>query len=184
MKKKQVVLILFAILAVFQLAQPLYIAWRWEDILQNGVSYRWRTAPVDPYDAVRGRYIDLRFTENRGPVICGESINPGQTVYALIGTDTDGFACITGITTQKPACGDYLETRAGYMVGGDMNVLLPFKRFYMREDLAPQAEKAYQRSAGKDGSVNVKIKNGMGVIEQLYIGDQAIDEYLRNESNK
>ena len=183
MKKKTVILMLFAILAVFQLAQPLYMAWRWEDILETGVSYRWRTAPVDPYDALRGRYIDLRFAENRGPVIQGESIKPGQTVYALLGTDTDGFAYITGITAQKPALGDYVETRAGYMLGENINVILPFKRFYMREDLASQAEQVYWRTAGREGSVSVRIKNGMGVIEQLYIGDKTIDEYLRSESN-
>ncbi len=185
MKKNKVVLILFAILAIFQLAQPLYMAWRWEDILQTGVSYRWKTAPVDPYDALRGRYIDLWFKENKGPIINGENIKPGQTVYALLGTDTDGFAYIAGISAKKPAGGDYVEARAGYGMdkGDNMNIILPFKRFYMREDLAPQAERAYQRSAGKDGAVSVRIKNGMGVIEQLYIGDKTIEEYLRSEGN-
>lgn len=184
MNKNKVVLVLFAVLAVFQLAQPLYIAWRWEDILQTGASYRWKTAPVDPSDALRGRYIDLWFKEIKGPVMPGEQINPGQTAYALLGRDANGFAYITGIRAQKPDSGDYVETRAGYMREGEMlNVILPFKRFYMREDLAPLAERAYRRSAGKEGSVTVKIKNGMGVIEQLYIGDKTIDEYLRSESD-
>lgn len=185
MKKNKVVLILFAIVAIFQLAQPLYMAWRWEDILQTGVSYRWKTAPVDPYDALRGRYIDLWFKENKGPVSNGENLKPGQTVYALLGIDSNGFAYVAGITSQKPADGDYVEVKAGYYLdnNGNMNVSLPFKRFYMREDLAPQAERAYGRNAAKEGSVSVRIKNGMGVIEQLYIGDQTIEEYLRSEGS-
>lgn len=154
-------------LAVLQLAVPLYMAWRWEDILQTGAAYRWLTAPVDPYDALRGRYIDLRFKETRGPVMQGERITPGQTVYALLGTDANGYAYITGVSAHKPAGGDYIKARAGYTAGDTMNVILPFKRFYMREDLAPQVEQAFRRGAGKEGAVTVRIKDGMGVIEQL-----------------
>ncbi len=183
MTKKSVVVGLFAVLAAIQIAAPLYMAWRWEDILQTGVSYKWRTAPVDPYDALRGRYIDLQFMDARGPAAPGENFKYGQTVYASLGADAASFARITAVSAAKPAGGDYVEARAGYYTAatGLWTVLLPFKRFYMREDLAPLAEKAYQRTAGKDAVVTVRIKGGLGVIEQLYIGDKAIDEYLREQ---
>ncbi|HWR40336.1 MAG TPA: GDYXXLXY domain-containing protein [Patescibacteria group bacterium] len=180
MKNSKVVRGIFIMLALLQLSVPLYMAWRWEDILQTGTAYQWRTAPVDPNDALRGRYIDLRFKETKGPVKSSDEIHQGQTVYALLGKDGDGFAYITGIGPQPPAAGDYVEARAGYKTGGGLwSITLPFKRFYLREDLAPEAEKAYQRSADKGGKVTVKIKNGMGVIEQLYIGEQSIEDYLR-----
>lgn len=180
MKKNKVVLVLFAILALLQLAESLYMVWRWEDILTTGSPYQWKTAPVDPYDALRGRYVDLWFKETIGPIIDDAKIDHGQTVYAMLGVDANGFAYITGISASKPVSGDYVEAEAGYAMGSVMNVTLPFKRFYMREDLAPMAETAYQQSAGKDGSITVRIKNGMGVVEQLYIGDKTIVEYLRN----
>ncbi len=181
MTKRRVVVILFAVLAAVQLAAPLYMAWRWEDILQTGVAYKWRTAPVDPFDALRGRYVDLRFKDTRGPAAPGENFQYNQTVYASLGTDADGFARITAVSAAKPAAGDYVAARAGYYTAatGLWTVTVPFKRFYMREDLAPLAEKAYQRTAGKDAVVTVRVKNGLGVIEQLYIGDRTIDEYLR-----
>jgi uncharacterized membrane-anchored protein len=183
MMKQRMVVILFAVLAAVQLAAPLYMAWRWEDILQTGTVYKWRTAPVDPYDALRGRYIDLWFKDTRGPAAPGENFKNGQTVYASFATDAEGFARITAVSATKPAGGDYVEARAGYFTAatGMWTVMLPFKRFYMREDLAPLAERAYQRTAGKDAVVTVRIKGGLGVIEQLYIGDKTIDEYLRGQ---
>lgn len=184
MRNNKVVLILFAILAVIQLAVPLYMVWRWEDILQTGHSYQWLTAPVDPYDALRGRYVDLWFKEVKGPVAGGEDLHYGQTVYATIGVGANGYAYISAVSATKPENGDYVEARAGYRNGGLVNITLPFKRYYMREDLAPAAEQAYRKSAGKDGRVSVRIKNGMGVVEQLYIGDKTVDEYLRNSSEK
>jgi hypothetical protein len=129
---------------------------------------------------MRGRYVDLRVKETKGPVMNGESISYGQTVYAMLGVDANGFAYITDISAQKPESGDYIEAKANYMDKGMLNITLPFKRFYMREDLAPLAEEAYRKSAEKEGVVTVKVKNGMGVVEQLYIGDKTIDEYLRS----
>lgn len=181
MKRNQIiVMVLFTMLAVIQLAQPLYMVWRWEDILQTGHAYQWMTAPVDPYDALRGRYVDLRFKEIKGPVAYGEDLNYGQKAYAAIDADVNGYAYISSVSAGKPQSGDYVAVRVASLIrGGEVYVTLPFKRYYMREDLAPLAEKVYQRSAGKDGTVTVRIKNGLGVVEQLYIGGQTIDEYLR-----
>ena len=178
MNNRKIVWGLFGLLCLLQLAVPLYMVWRWENILQTGVAYQWRTAPVDPYDALRGRYIDLRFKDTKGPVN-GAKIEPGKTAYGLLGRDEQGFAYIVAVSSQKPVNGDYVEVRTSYMTGNLMNVTLPFKRFYMREDLAPLAEKAYQKNAGKDGKVTVRVKNGLAVIEQVYIGDQTIEDYLR-----
>lgn len=184
-RNKKVMLILFIMLAVIQIATPLYMVWRWEDTLRTGHAYQWMTAPVDPYDALRGRYVDLRFKEIKGPVAPGEELHYGQKAYAAIGTDVNGYAYISSVSAGKPQNSDFVKVRVvSFVKGGEVNVMLPFKRYYMREDLAPLAEQAYRRSAGKDGRVTVRIKNGFGVVEQLYIGVQTIDEYLRSESEK
>lgn len=54
----------------------------------------------------------------------------------------------------------------------------------MQEELAPAAETAYRQNAGTDGIVTVRVKNGNGVVEELYIGDKTIYEYLRGEQQK
>jgi uncharacterized membrane-anchored protein len=180
MKQNKIILLLFMVLAVIQLAVPLYMVWQWEDILQTGSQYQWLTAPVDPYDALRGRYMDLRLKDTKGPVLGKANLRYGQTVYAMIGIDAAGYAYISGVSATKPEIGDYVETKAGSMNGNMIYVTVPFKHYYIEEDLATLADKAYQKSAGKDGSVTVRIKNGRGVVEQLYIGTQTIHEYLQS----
>lgn len=184
MKQHKIKLILFALVAVIQLLVPLYMVWLWEDTLLTGNQYQWQTAPVDPYDALRGRYLDLRFKETQGSVAVNEHLSYGQTAYATIGVNNHGFAYINSVSATKPETGDYVEVKTLAMSGDKVHVTVPFKRYYIRENLAPLAETAYHKSGGKDGSVTVRIKNGRGVVEQLYIGNQTLDEYLRSEDEK
>ena len=183
MKEKKLLFKIFIILAIIQLAVPLYMGWRWENILQTGRQYTWVTAPVDPYDALRGRYVDLRFKEMNGPILDNAQLNYGQTAYAMIAEDQNGYAFISGISASRPEGGEgdsYIKIRVSYVQDGNVaHFVLPFKRYYMREDLAPIAEQAYRNTAGKSATVLVRVKDGYGVMEELYIGDQTIYEYLR-----
>lgn len=181
MKKVPLSRLCFIVLAVLQLAAPLYMAWRWEDILATGRRYLWVTAPVDPYDVLKGRYVDLGFREAKGPITDGAKLESGQTAYASIAAGADGHAVISGVSAKCPAGDSYVKVRVRYVKDNTAYVALPFKRYYMEETLAPAAEQAYRERAGQDGVVSVRIKGGYGVIEQLYIGDQTIYEYLRGK---
>ena len=59
-------------------------------------------------------------------------------------------------------------------------VRMAFGRFYMDEDLAPEAERAvWGGPRGRhEASVSVWIRNGFGVIEELYIDDVPIHQWL------
>lgn len=181
-KNKQLVKV-FILLAIIQLAVPLYMVWRWEDVLQNGHQYRWVTAPVDPHDALRGRYVDLRFKEMKGPILGKERFTSGQTAYAMIGEDEKGYAFISGISAVRPEeeGNSYIKIKVSYVQDGNIvHFTLPFKRYYMAEELAPIAEKAYRKNAGIEATVSVRVRDGYGVVEELYIGDKTIYEYLHN----
>lgn len=180
MKSKQLVIKIFVVIAIIQLAVPLYMVWRWEDILQNGQQYTWVTAPVDPYDAFRGRYVDLRFQEAAAPIVGNAILNYGQTAYAIIEKDQKGYAFISGVSDLRPEGNSYVKINVSYVHENIVHFELPFKRYYMQEELAPKAEDAYRQNAGTEATVSVRIKNGYGVIEQLYIGNQTIYDYLRS----
>lgn len=175
MKRK---LFFFFLLALAQLTVPLYMAYHWEDIRQTGHAYLWETQPIDPYDAFRGRYVELGFKEAKGPIADGEEIKFGQTAYASISVNREGYAYIESIAIHKPDQGDYVQVKVIQLEDGRARVLLPFRRFYMTEDLAPLAETAYRKSGRQNSHILVKIKDGLGVVDQLYIGDQTIYEYL------
>lgn len=52
---------LLVLLCVIQLAVPAFMIVRREHALSMGRAFKFRTAPVDPYDAYRGRYVALNF---------------------------------------------------------------------------------------------------------------------------
>src|SRR3546814_20471044 len=63
MKPIRVAWLLLAIALVLQWALPASLAARSEYVLRNGARYYLRTAPVDPVDAFRGRYVALQFAD-------------------------------------------------------------------------------------------------------------------------
>ncbi|MGL5514593.1 MAG: GDYXXLXY domain-containing protein, partial [Sporomusa sp.] len=172
MKNKALLLALFIGVAILQAAMPLYMAWRWENILQTGRQFYWQTAPIDPYDAFKGRYVALRFKENTAPILDNTDIASDRMVYAVIAENDAGQAYISGVTANRPTQGAYVKVKAYRTVNDTANVILPFTRYYLPEDMAPAAEAAYRDNAGKTGVATVRIKDGYGVVEQLYIGEK------------
>ena len=181
MKNRKFLLGLFIAAAVLQIAVPLYMAWHWEDILNTGQQFLWQTAPVDPYDAFKGRFIELRFKETSGPVTDPVNLPAGQTVYAVVAVNAAGNAYIKEVSARKPAADTYLKVKAYTDDQNNAHVVLPFSRFYLPEDIAPAAETVYREQAGKNGVAAIRIKDGYGVVEQLYIGDKTLREFLQQD---
>ena len=82
--------------------------------------------------------------------------------------------------------------RVARVYSGEVRLELPFDRYYMEETLAPEAERAYwdtirrQRRREDDAGppppqtfVTVRVKDGHAVLEELYIDDRPVREYLK-----
>ena len=56
----------------------------------------------------------------------------------------------------------------------------------MDEDLAPEAERAVWsgRRGRREAFVRVRIRNGVGVIEELYVDGVPIHDWLEESSSK
>lgn len=185
MKMAPWVLALMAAIFLAQWAIPASIIWRYESVLANGKVFKFRTRPVDPYDAFRGRYVALGFTWESAPLIDkSRSPESGESMFALIENDTNGFARIRGLTFERPQTDDYFSVNVRYCPS-PTNVLiqLPFDRYYMNEKLAPDAETAYREHSGRgsqqDAYASVRVQNGRAVIEELYVADKPIREFLK-----
>lgn len=183
MTRRDRFLIAFAVLAVAQLAVPGSRLLLRELTLRTGARYRFQTAPVDPYDAFRGRFVSVRATADRAPFDGAQVPKHGTRVYVSVAEGEDGLARLTSAGTSRPASGDYIAARmAGTISSNEVRVVLPLDRFYMNERLAPEAERAYRQSAGaRDAWLAVRVRRGMAVIEELYIGEKPIAEYLKAE---
>lgn len=174
---------LFVITVLAQLAVPVSMIVSREITLREGSVYHFRTRPVDPYDAFRGRYVALGFEQQLVAVTNTTAYRSGRRVFVSLGTDTEGFAQLTGVSFLRPSAGAYLTTRVQYVSGtSNVNVNLPFDRYYMNECDAPAAEQAYnmasRREGGKPAYVVVRVRHGMAVIEDLMVEDSPIRTYL------
>jgi uncharacterized membrane-anchored protein len=182
--KKELIIGLFSGLILLQVASPLAMIVKREAVLKNGAQFRFKTAPVDPYDAFRGRYVALGVDANKAPKPQGLVLHPGQKVYAQIYVDEKGFARVSQITTRKPQGSSYLTAKISYFSESEVFLNLPIDRYYMEEKAAPQAEQVYRehsRRDRQDAYVTVRIKNGFAVIEGLYVGGQRIEDIIKQK---
>ena len=182
--KTKSLLFLFAVAVILQLAVPAAMIAKRERVLRDGRAFKFRTAPVDPADAFRGRYVALNLEQNRMAVPLGSDYARGQKVYAVLMEDDAGFATITDLRPERPDTGPYLATRIRYVYNTNAFLDLPFDRFYMEEDAAPAAEKAYwehSRRTNTAAYIQVRIQNGFGVTENLFINDTPIRDFLAQQ---
>jgi len=171
----------FLIMVVAQWYVPGQMIFYKEKILTTGKEFRFRTEPYDPYDAFRGKYVHLAFSQTFVRVQDSVDYEQGEKLYGLLSTDTSGFAQITSLTRDEPGDEtDYLKVTAGYVYTDSVTVIsfnYPFDRFYMEESKAEHADAAYQeaqRDTSKITYALVRIQKGEGIIEDIIIDGKPI----------
>lgn len=180
-------ILVFILVALVQIYVPAKIIIDRAIILSSGKEFKFRTAPIDPSDPFRGKYIDLYFNENSVEVHNTKGWVNGETVFVLITTDRNGFAKLESVSKNKPAgTQDYLVAKAGYVNYNDskLSIELPFDRFYMEESKAYDAELTYRRVSGDTSQVAyalVNIKDGESVLKDVKINDVSINEMVKHQ---
>lgn len=179
MRRKNAILAGLVVLAVVHIGVAASMIWRHENTLRNGDLYRFKTRPVDPYDAFRGRYVALRINTS---VPAAERFSTGEVAYVSIKVDEDGFAEFER-AYQAPPDQPYVKAtvRRYRRSAAIVDVHNPFDRYYMNETLAPAAERAYRKHSRREkrnACIAVRIKDGYAVVEELYIDDRPIADYL------
>lgn len=178
------------LLCAAQWAVPACLVQRGQTTLTQGTQYRFRTAPIDPVDPFRGRYVVLDFEAARLALRTGaETFDAGQRVYAPIVVGNDGFATLGVPAVAKPTGGHYLQARVQWVNGGEIGLRLPFDRYYMDEHAAPEAERRYWEASRPRGTteaedprkpafVTVRVRDGYAVLEELYIDGRPVRELV------
>jgi uncharacterized membrane-anchored protein len=176
---KRLLIGLFCLAAYVQIMAPLSMIIKREAVLKNGDTFNFKTAPVDPYDAFRGRYVALQIAEDEAPVPQGIRFARNQSVFATIALNDHGFARFAAVSPVAPSWGPYIQARVRHVSGDRVKLVLPFDRYYMEESAAPAAEKVYREYSArdrKDAYVSVRVKGGFAVIEALYVGGKRIED--------
>jgi len=174
---------LFAVLAVVQLAVAANAIIRSEIALRSGEVFRFKLQPVDPVDAFRGRYVALRFAVDRAPVAEGAPTLHQQKICVPLVVDAEGFVAFGPANLEPPAVGAYLRLRSGFDHLGEsgdrvVSLALPFQRYYMTEELAKEVDRSMWRRGQRPAWVTVRVRNGTGVIEDLWVDGVPVREWL------
>lgn len=182
---RMLLIIVFAVVALLQLSVPASMIWNREQTLRQGRVWKFRTAPVDPVDAIRGRYIALRFDaeiipRKRPP----EERSSSAPVYLTLKEDTAGFAQVDQIVVTPTHGNNVVKADSGYWFqdADHVRVRFPFDQYWVTEKDAPAAEKAYvenSRREKQNAYVTIRVRDGDAAIEELFIDNQPLKEYLR-----
>lgn len=182
------ILAVFAVVALVHVAVPAGMIARRESTLRLGRPYKFRTAPVDPSDAFRGRYVWLNFEQNHARWTGEMEPIPRKQAFATVEEGPDGFAVIRRVSSQPPKSGDYvtaIQTYGGWGTNStEVYFQLPFDRYYMEETKAPAAEQTYGAHLNRRGQTNhntyavVRIKDGDAVMENVFVDGQPIAGFI------
>ena len=175
----------FLVLSFLQFSVPVWMIANREMTLREGKPFRFRTAPVDPYDAFRGRFVALQVSPDFAPLPKDEKLAANKKVFAQLDEDNEGFAKIIAISTNRPGGSDYVACSVNSLTDSLVYLQFPFDRYYMDEHAAPAAEAAYRehsREEVREVYVTVRVKNGNAVVEELFIAGMPIREFLRRNS--
>jgi len=182
--------VLFGLTCIAQWYVPASMIMEQEDILSNGNVYLFKTAPVDPNDPFRGKYITLDFEAETMKRVAGAKWKSNQDVFVVLGKDKDGFASVTMITKIRPDVGaDFFTAEVRYSNERNIELQFPFDRFYLEESKASAAETLYSESnrqnenaGGKTAYAVVRVKDGNAALEDVRIDDRSIVDIVRENA--
>jgi uncharacterized membrane-anchored protein len=175
-------LIVFVLVALAQLAVPASLVWKREQTLRHGAVWKFRTAPVDPVDAFRGRYVALEFEVESQEIVAPPNLGNHEAVFVTMRPNAEGFAEIDQVLASRPPRDDFMEAQLN-----GKTLSLPFDKYWVTERDAPAAEAAYRaqsRLEKKNAFVTVRVFRGDAALEQLYLDNQPLGEYLRANAAK
>jgi uncharacterized membrane-anchored protein len=184
-------IILFIAMCLAQWAVPGKMVFDSERIIANGTLFKFKTAPIDPADPFRGRYITLSFRENFVPFRDSLEWQTGQELYVTFKLDDEGFAVPDNAYHTPPESPTYLQTTVDYVshYPGDFKVWykLPFDRFYLEESKAPQAEERYreaQRDSAQVAYALVSIRAGEAVLQDVIVNDRSVTDIINDSEEE
>jgi len=190
MSKRNLILLGFAAVVVAQLAVPAWMIVERERTLRYGQVFKFRTHPVDPSDAFRGRYVWLSLEPETVKTPSGSHWTYNQKVFAVLGTDTNGFAVVKRLERVKPLNEPAVPVRTRWFndAKGEANLEWSgLDRYYMEEGRAPKAEIAYRQHTSRTNPtchVTVRVLGAHAVVEDLFVENQPIRAWLRKHPAK
>lgn len=187
---KKLLLPLFALMVCLQLYVPAKMIWDREDVIEMGTIYKFRTAPVDPSDPFRGKFVQLRFSDNDVNMfeeVGANHLKKGEEVYVSFTLDEFGYAKPNAPQREQIQDTDaYLKLSVYSSKKNVVRLNYPFDRFYMEESKAYPVEELYRgiaRDTSRSTYAVVSIKDGLGVLLDVEVDGVSVRELVEENLN-
>jgi uncharacterized membrane-anchored protein len=186
---KKIIFPLFVLMCLAQWFVPAQMIYDQEQVLRDGKTYHFKTAPIDPSDPFRGKYITLNFEEDRVEVVNPKEWENAEYVYVSI-IDSAGFAKISTVSMYEPEGADYIKARITYVSDYEpytLQIQYPFERFYLEESKASEAERLYWDNRTDSTQVIyavVSIKDGTAALKDVMLNDRSIVAVVKEINDK
>jgi len=188
MNKRNLILLGFIVAAAAQIAVPGWMILEHERTLREGRIYNFKTRPVDPVDAFRGRYVWLSLEPGVVKVPDVDQWRYNQKAFAVLGTDSNGFATVERLEHSAPDSCRAVPVHVSYpdIKNGEVHInWMDLDRFYLTEEKAPAAERAYREQSRRTNQtcrVTVRVRGTQAVIENLFVENQPIRDWLKTRA--
>ncbi len=189
MDRKNWAWVIFGIMVVAQLAIAFQMILKHENTLREGKVFKFKTAPVDPSDPFRGKYITLNFEARNWKT--NDTTWHGRTkCFVELKEDENGFAKIAGVTKTPPTQNiHFVQAKVSVIAtmreeGKEVNELFvefPFQQFFLQENKAPLAEAKFFEITRDTTLVSyalVSVNKGSAVIKDVFIGENSVKKIL------
>ncbi len=141
-------------------------------ILSTGESIVIKMSGFDPYDPIRGRYIQLALEENRVDIDNSFSREHSKTIGYVILTNNGKYDEFSYASTLEPS-GEIKYIKCDMSISyDDVAYIYPkLDTYYVNEKIAPKLESII-RQADSEVFLHLKIKNGNYRIDKLEVNGE------------
>ncbi|MBT1710865.1 GDYXXLXY domain-containing protein [Fulvivirgaceae bacterium PWU5] len=187
--QKTLIIVAFVVMCLAQWFIPFKTILDQEAILSEGRLFKLQTAPIDPSDPFRGKYITLNFSENQVTVNDYQEWVGHEYMYITL-ADSAGYGRISRASLYEQEGDDYIKVRISYVDSGTPATVMfeyPFERFYLEESKASEAERLYWESRSDSTQqvyAMIRVRNGQAALENVMVNDRPIADIVREMNNK
>lgn len=187
--QKILIVVAFVAMCLAQWFIPFKTILDQETILSEGRLFKLQTAPIDPSDPFRGKYITLRFAENRVVVNDPQEWLGHEYMYITL-ADSAGYGRISRASLYEQEGNDYIKVWISYVYEENPGAVVfeyPFERFYLEESKASEAERLYWESRSDSTQqvyATIRVRDGQAALENVMINDRPIADIVRDLNEK
>jgi len=176
--------LLYLILVLIQVSFPLGQILQNEGILIRGKTYSFEIQVVDPYDPLRGRYLQIN------PLLVDwdtlreqdrAKLRPHEKIYATL--KQTPYARVKALYLEPPE-----EEFLILYTDSDGDIIPPFDRIYLNQKEAPYLEELYNQGLaqpiGEKTYVTGKIRKGKVLLKDLFIQGKSTKDLLNDKEER